>query len=539
MAPSPSTAAPHPLLPALVLCLAATLPLAAQPTPTPPPTDTPLTDREIVDHVLSRLAFGPRPGEAETLLADGWQTWVRRQLTPDAVIDADWQAHLQQRYPSLSMSMADIFTTYRPPIENDPPTKRERQRRQALRTQVRDELRSSVLDRAIHSEAQFAQVICEFWRNHFNIDQNKSQVAYLANHYEQHVIRAHAFGRFEDMLLASARHPAMLIYLDNHVSQKPLGKYEQRMVERYEGRARKPESVIALQRYRGLNENYARELMELHTLGVDSGYTQHDVTELARVLTGWTARWTDDGEYGFHFNPDVHDTDPKRLLGHSIARNGGLEEGEQIIRGLARDRRTATFIASKLCAYLVHDDPDPRLVRRIAKVFDRTGGNLPDVYEAIIFSDQFTSRRSYRAKFKTPFEFVTSTLRATGARIRDLRPTLSALDRMGQSVYRMPDPTGYDDRAERWLDPGVLAYRWHFALQIGRGQIKGITLPARYTTDLAGQPADRLKTILVQALLPGGLDPRTDTILSTRIRARPEPAHALGLLLGTPSFQQQ
>jgi uncharacterized protein (DUF1800 family) len=498
----------------------------------------PLTQRQMIDHVISRLTFGPTPGLAEQVAAEGWEAWARRQLQPHTIDESEYESRLARRYPSLTMSMTDIFHTYRPPYENNPPTLEERRQRNRLRAKCRRELRESVLDRAVHSKAQFREVIVEFWRNHLNVDQQKDDVGYLANHYEQHVIRAHAFGRYEDMLLASARHPAMLIYLDNIVSQKPLGKYDQKLLERYEGRDRKPRSVEALQRYSGLNENYARELMELHTLGVDNGYTQRDVTELSRVLTGWTARWNDDGEYGFHFRAEVHDNDDKRLLG-TLLRRGGQEQGVKVIQGLARDRRTARFLASKLCAYLVNDQPPDDLVEEIAAVYLRTGGHLPSVYEAIIFSDDFASRANYRTKFRTPFEFVAAALRATDSEISGYGPTLNALHAMGQPIYQQEDPTGYDDRAEDWLDPGVLVYRWRYALQLGRDSVKGVSLPSGFMQRFANQPPKQLKNALVQTLIPAGVDERTDRVLLEEIQRNQRFGHALGLVLGSPAFQQQ
>ncbi len=498
-----------------------------------------LGEREMVEHLLLRMTFGARPGLADAVLAEGWENWARRQLRPDSIDDATVSSQVGERYPSLGMSMTEIWRVYRPPYENDPPTMEDQQKRNQLAAKIRKELRESVIHRAVHSEAQFREVIAEFWRNHLNIDQQKDDVGYLANHYEEHVIRAHAFGKFEDMLLASARHPAMLIYLDNIVSQKPLDKHEQRLIERFEGRARKPRSVRALERYSGLNENYSRELMELHTLGVDNGYTQQDVTELARVLTGWSARWNADGEYGFYFRKDVHDTDAKRVVNLSVRRGGGEEEGIEVIRALARDRKTAQFIAHKLCVYLVNDNPDPALVRSVANVFHRTRGDLPQVYEAIIFSPQFRSRENFRAKFKTPFEFAVSALRATDATVEGYDHTLRAIAQMGQPVYQMEDPTGYDDRAERWLDPGVLVYRWRFALELARGSVKGVSLPSDFMQRFANLPPAGLKDALIRELLPAGVDEQSDRILAEEIRRNTNFGFALGLVLGSPTFQQQ
>ena len=267
----------------------------------------PLTERERATHALNRMAFGPRPGQVDHLLEIGVENWMRQQLDPTAIDDVYVDEYLAKNASSLKMTSGEIFRQYRPrytPYNNDLPTRAElalRQREQAERNRLEDQtekqLRDAVHHRAIYSQRQFQEVIVAFWREHFSIDQQKDEVGLLANNWEEQVIRRFAFGKFEHLLLASSRHPAMLVYLDNIVSQKPLTEREQALVDRFEDRKNVPRSVRALQRQRGLNENYARELMELHTLGVDREYSQRDVTELARVLTGWTARW--DGKFRY------------------------------------------------------------------------------------------------------------------------------------------------------------------------------------------------------------------------------------------------
>jgi len=278
-----------------------------------------LTERERATHALNRMAFGPRPGQVDRVMEMGVENWMRMQLDPASIDDVYVDEFIAERAKTLSMTNGDLFRTYRPPYTpyaEKKPTRAERelrrkeqQKRNRMEAQVEKELRDSVHHRAVYSQRQFQEVIVAFWREHFSIDQQKGEVGLLANNWEEQVIRRFAFGKFENLLLASARHPAMLVYLDNIVSQKPLTEREQALVDRFEDRKNIPRSVRALQRQRGLNENYARELMELHTLGVDREYTQRDVTELARVFTGWTARWTGKGErytqngdYTFYFN---------------------------------------------------------------------------------------------------------------------------------------------------------------------------------------------------------------------------------------------
>ncbi len=518
--------------------------------PLSPPTwaePAPLSDREKAAHALSRLGFGAQPGEVEAVMAEGVDAWIARQLDPASIDDSQVDAQVLQRFPSMGMTMTEVFATYRPPYPRDRrETPEESRRRNELRNQVRRELQSAVLHRALYSQRRFEEVILEFWRNHFSVDQSKDDVGFLANHYEQ-TLRRHAFGDFDDLLLATARHPAMLIFLDNAVSQKPLTEREQRLVERYEGRENRPRSFEALARHRGLNENYARELMELHTLGVDNGYTQRDVTELSRVLTGWSVGWTgagedeygnrQHGEYGFVFRADVHDDRAKRVLGATLRGGAGEAEGVAVIRRLARDRRTAEFISWKLCRYLVHDDPPQTLVKRVARVFRTSRGDLPKVYAAIVTSPEFFDRANVGVKFKTPFEYVVSALRATDAQVEDDQAVLWSLRRMGQPVYQCFDPTGYYDQAEAWLDPGVLVYRWQFALALAGGRLEGVKLPEAWITSLP--VGDDLADELVRQLVAAPVDPAATALLEEQIGQAFNRRVAVGVVLGSPMFQQQ
>lgn len=508
-----------------------------------------LTERERATHALNRMAFGPRPGQVEMVMKIGVENWMRDQLNPEAIDNFYAEEYVTEKCPSVLMTGSEIFRKYRTkytPYENKPPTKAEREKRRKEqqernrnRAEVRSQLRNSVYHRAIYSDRQFEEVIVAFWREHLSIDQNKDDVGFLANCWEQDVIRRFAFGKFEHMLLASSRHPAMLIYLDNIVSQKPLTEREQQMVERYEDRENVPRSVRALSRQRGLNENYARELMELHSLGVDREYTQRDVTELARVFTGWTARWSgggeDNGEYGFYFNEKVHDTNNKIVLGSRL-KGGGEEQGITVIRALANHKYTADFISRKLCRYLLRDEPNEALVKEVAKVFRKTDGDLKKVYEAILFSDDFFYRQNHKMKFKTPFEFVVSSVRATGAEVEDYRQIDRALTLMGQATYQCPDPTGWYDTKEAWLDPGVLVYRWTFALDLAGNRLSGVRVPDAL---LANLPAKELKDKLAKQILPAGLNSRTSRIIDEELGKSPSAQEMLATMLGSPDFQQQ
>jgi uncharacterized protein (DUF1800 family) len=508
-----------------------------------------LTERERATHVLNRMAFGPRPGQVDRVMEMGVENWMRQQLDPESIDNFYAEEYITKSCPSVLMSGSEIFREYRTaytPYQNNPPTKAEREKRQKEqrernqnRTKVRSELRNSVYHRGIYSERQFEEVIVAFWREHLSIDQNKDDVGFLANAWEQDVIRRFAFGKFEHMLLASARHPAMLIYLDNIVSQKPLTEREQKMVDRYENRDNVPRSVRALSRQRGLNENYARELMELHSLGVDREYTQRDVTELARVFTGWTARWSgggeNNGDYGFYFNENVHDPHNKVVLGSRL-KGGGEKQGITVIRALAKHKYTADFISRKLSRYLLRDEPSEALVKEVTKVYRKTDGDLKKVYEAILFSDDFFYRQNHKTKFKTPFEYVVSAVRATGAEVDNYGQIDRALELMGQATYQCPDPTGWYDTKEAWLDPGVLVYRWTFALDLAGNRLSGVRVPDAL---LANLPAKELKDKLTKQILPAGLNDRTSRIIDEELGRNPSAQEMLATMLGSPDFQQQ
>ncbi len=456
-----------------------------------PAAEAKLTAMETASHVLNRLAFGPRPGQVTALAKDNWQKWVEEQLRPEAIDDSTVEKHVVGRCPSMSLTLAQLQRL------EQAKTKR------AATKILSDELREAVLLRAVYGKRQLQEVIVEFWRNHFNVDVNK--VPRQAPHYEEHVLRRHTFGKFEDLLLAVAKHPAMLVYLDNYVSTK-----------------------------RGLNENYARELMELHTLGVDNGYTQPDVIALARTLTGWTCGWQG-AEYRFFFNAANHDTTPVTVVGLKLGGDGGIADGEKALRHLANHPGTARFIATKLCRYLVHDSPDPKLIDRTVGVYLKTGGDLRAVYRSILFDPEFVDRNNYRAKFKTPFEYVVSVLRATRARVDNPQQLFRELRLMGQPIYECEDPIGYSDQREAWLDPGIMVYRWNFAIALVTGKIKGVEVGQKFVEDIVKTPLASRPRRILELALPGASDPKVLALSSRTTDTR----SMLAWALGSPSFQQQ
>ncbi len=331
---------------------------------------------------------------------------------------------------------------------------------------VMSELQQAKLLRALYSERQLQEVMTDFWFNHFNIYLHKDADQYLVTAYERDVIRPHALGKFKDLLLATAQSPAMLFYLDNWLSMGP--KSLAAVAAANKG---KPGQASA-----GLNENYGRELMELHTLSVNGGYTQHDVTELARVLTGWTIQSIEQGA-AFQFDPRKHDPGDKIVLGQTIPENG-VNEGMQVLDMLAHHPNTAKFIARKLAMRFVADDPPPALVNRLAQKFLSTDGDIREVLRTLFKSPEFWSPKAYRAKVKTPFEFVVSSLRATGTDVNSSGPLLGILNKMGMPLYEDVPPTGYSMTESTWMNSEALIDRMNYALALSNGQVGGTNFDA-------------------------------------------------------------
>jgi len=389
---------------------------------------------------------------------------------------------------------------------------------------VFDQLQAQKLLRAVYSERQLQEVLTDFWFNHFNVDARKIDDRPVLAEYERGVIRPRVLGRFRDLLGATAKSPAMLFYLDNWLSAAtPPAPARPRPGARTTPPPTRPSPPAG----RGLNENYARELMELHTLGVDGGYTQRDVVEVARCFTGWTMRNPRDGG-GFEFNDKMHDHGQKRVLGHKIKPGRGIEDGEEVLDLLARQPATARFIVTKLVRRFVADDPPSALVDRVAKTFVRTDGDLREVVRAILTSPEFFAQAAYRAKVKNPFEFVVSALRATNASITNARGFVATIAAMGEPLYQYQAPTGYGDRATVWVNTGTLIARLNFALGLTANGLNAAKV------DLAPASADMME--FATAILDDDLSPATRAaVQSTRA---PVTVRA-GLLLGSPEFQRR
>jgi uncharacterized protein (DUF1800 family) len=353
---------------------------------------------------------------------------------------------------------------------------------QQAANRVMIELADQKVLRAVYSERQLQEVLTDFWFNHFNVDARKGPDRFMLTTYERDAIRPHVLGNFRDLLGATAKSPAMLFYLDNWMSADPNGPHPDPTRMRPQPRFRpgffpppqrpqQPRPQQGKNAPKGLNENYGRELMELHTLGVDGGYTQKDVTEVARAFTGWTIdRPRQGGE--FVFNPRRHDEGQKVVLGHTIKASGGISDGEQVLDILAKHPSTARFIATKLVRRFVSDTPPSALVDRAAARFRETNGNLREVMRTILTSPEFFAPDAYRAKVKTPFEFVVSALRATGAEISDAQPIVRTLQQLGMPLYQCQPPTGYKDTADAWVNTGALVSRMNFAVSLSSNRLQ-------------------------------------------------------------------
>jgi uncharacterized protein (DUF1800 family) len=530
-----------------------TQPPPSKPAAAPRQDVAPLTEEQRLQHFLSRFTLGGTPELMAEVRAAGISNWLGQQLEGGSRLGSQLARRLA-KLGSLGLTSGEILQRYNPTIVPSVSPEKRRELQRARNTPAR-ELRDSVLLSGVYSQGQVREVAADFFRNHFCVAVDKGSVKFYATEYEREVIRARVFGSFRDMLGASAKHPAMLEFLDNALSRRPPSKAELKAIEmRIRQKTRSKQqgleaSSIAAQR--GLNENYARELLELHTLGVDNYYKQADVENVARVLTGWTIKTSGPARGTFVFEPKMHSGKDKRVLRTVIKGDNKdpQQEGERLLDLLAKHEGTADYLAWKLCRFLVHDEPDSGLVHRIAKVFRRSKGDLPTVYGAIVADEEFFAPRNYRAKFKRPFEFVVSALRATRAEIEDCGWLHKALAAMNESLYLCKDPTGYYDQAEAWLDPGAFAIRWKFARDLVTGKIKGVRVPASIYSDLGELPPERWKPALIERILPGGLGARSAAALDSLSRAEFERAGGprletlaptmIGVLLGSPEFQRQ
>jgi uncharacterized protein (DUF1800 family) len=461
----------------------------------------PLTPDQAAAHVLNRIAYGPKPGDIDRVAQMGLQRYIDAQLEAAAPLPPA----LTERLAGLDAAQqpaGEVLRRYlavRGMAKNE--SEEDKARRRDVVTAITLQTAEARIARAVDSPNQLQEVMVDFWFNHFNVFAGKGVDRALIASYERDAIRPYAMGNFRDLLGATAHHPAMLYYLDNWVSTAdgyvPRGK---------KGAGQKAKSS-------GLNENYARELMELHTMGVDSGYTQKDVTELARMLTGWTydQRELAARNRGFAFDPARHDRDDKLWLGRRV-KAGGQEEGEYALDVLAMLPATAHHLSFQLAQYFVQDQPPPALVERMAKSYLDSKGDIRTVLRTMLTSAEFMAPEAVGAKFKTPYQYVISAARASAAPVADIKQTMGVLNRLGMPLYGCQTPDGYKNTQEAWLNPDALSRR------IG------------YATTLAPS----LDAQALQATLGGAISTKTQVAIA----GSPEPLRA-AMLLGSPDFMQR
>ncbi|MDX2127802.1 MAG: DUF1800 domain-containing protein [Chloroherpetonaceae bacterium] len=548
-----------------------------------------ITEREAAAHLLSRFTFGVRKNEVDEVLKIGLDQWFEAQMNPksepkglDSVLSEMKSLSLEVdeiavQYVQLGKLLREAYKKGILKEEDVAQIDRKKLREKLipfakengykLETELLEELSAQKLFRAVYSNNQLHEVLTDFWFNHFNVSYTKGQARGYVYHYEREAIRPFVLKDFQSMLFATAKHPAMLLYLDNAQSLAPdcaetLMMYKVNEIRRNprmkaflpqieaglenqrrfqeELEAKLPEIVKNNRPRRGINENYARELMELHTLGVDGGYSQKDVVEVARALTGWTlyplgkraeqierriergknVGFVRDGN--FLFRSDTHDAGEKVILGKKFEKGGGLEEGEAVLTMLAHHPSTAKHIAKKLAIRFISDNPSEETILALSKSFEKNNGNLKELTRAILLTDEFWAEAKKKSKIKSPFEYAVSAIRGSGAELKNPIPTLRWIAQMGQQIYAYSAPTGFPDRAEAWVNSGSLINRMNFATNLTRAKIRGVSLD--YETFTEGKEPESLEAALRQyaeVLLPSRKTEETIKLLIP-ILSRPD-----------------
>jgi uncharacterized protein (DUF1800 family) len=566
---------------------------------------TELTADQATLHALNRLGYGPRPGDVERIRHMGLEKWVDQQLHPEGIDDAALDQRLEQ-YSTLNLSSTKLLDEFPPPgqavkregdTKDEYKDKMEQKRQNALAqmlptgndnfdrandqlakiqgpNRIVAELSMAKVDRVVYSQRQLEAVMEDFWFNHFNVFANKGADKWFVTAYVRDTIRPRTIGKFQGLLLATAKSPAMLFYLDNWMSADPVAF--KRMQAEMQARRQHYQGIFVgshppppgsfpgkspvpggngapakKKEDRGLNENYGREVLELHTVSVDAGYTQQDVIAMAETLTGWTVHEPrKDPE--FFFDDRIHAQGKKVVMGHTF-NYGGEKDGEEALKFLANHPSTARFISTELARHFVSDNPPESLINRMTKNYEATGGDIRSLLKTMIYSPEFWSKDAYRAKVKTPFELVASTARALGADVPVSLPLAQWVGRMGEPLFLCQPPTGYSDKSETWVNTGALLNRLNFALTFAGGKMAGTSVDLR---TLLGQPSSSDPNIAleqcIEIFLAGDIADSTRKTLESRLsgpqilQARlDDPVNQVnegliaGLVLGAPEFQRR
>lgn len=505
-------------------------------------------DQQIIQ-AINRLTFGPRPGDALKVRAIGLDKWIDQQLHPEKIDDSAIDRFVAG-YPAINRDQDDLLAQYTQQQRERREVKRERadstmtaadsmalrkqiQQRVNLTRQVVTQLQSSRVARAVASERQLQEVMTDFWENHFNIYAQKGgPEPYYLRDFDQNVVRPRALGKFRDLLEAVAQSPAMLFYLDNARSMADSTRptlnaggmrggvrpMRRGALGTMRGAIRTAEQMQRQQQQQqrprqGLNENYGRELLELHTLGVDGGYTQQDVINVARAFTGWTIKPPAQGG-GFIFRPQVHDAGEKIVLGHKLAAGRGMEDAEDVLDILAKSPATARYISFKLARRFVSDSPSKALVDHASQVYLRTDGDIREVLRAIITSPEFFSQQAFRSKVKSPFEVVVSAMRALNAAPDSTPQSAQVIAFLGQPIFGHQAPNGWPETGESWMNTGAILNRINFGMAVAAGRLPGVDIRSVAALDtIRSAPRDRQVDAVVATILNGMASPDTRAVL--------------------------
>src|SRR5881275_2553245 len=523
-----------------------------------------LTPRDSAVHTLNRLAYGPRPGEIERVARAGVLRWSDAQLTPDK-IDDKHLARREREFDVLKYDRGDLARLYAE-------VQRARQERKRMGDTAADkpddspvavkgrrfaaQVQQLAVVRAALSQRQLYEVMVDFWTNHFNIYFAKGADRFLTPDYIEHTIRPRAMGKFEDLLIATAKSPAMLFYLDNWESVAPgsappaaLRVRARPLVGRRPGLfgpVRDParqdsQRQRAVERMpKGINENYARELLELHTLGVDGGYTQQDVINVARIFTGWSIRRPQQGG-DFEFHDWAHDYGEKVVMGVTFPAGHGRDEGVRLLKLLANHPATMHHVSRQLCQRFVNDDPPDGCVDDAVAAWKRSDGDIREVLRAIFHGPDFWAPENVRAKVKSPFEFVASAARAVGAEPVTSPRLAQVVARLGEPLYLHVAPDGYPEREAAWVNSGALLDRMNAAVALAAGKLQGVTVVL--DSLVATGDADQLIDAVNEKILGGTMSENTKQVLRRQLADISDPtqarALAVGLAIGGPEFQRQ
>ena len=511
----------------------------------------PLTPRDSALHALNRLAYGPRPGEVDRVARMGVMQWIDQQLDPGHLSDDSLEA-MERQFQILRQSPSDLAALFadaqrrrQERLKKDPTAADQPGDQPPQLRRLAGEFPELAVVRAAYSERQLNEIMVDFWTNHFNVFAGKGIDRYLLPDYIEHVVRPRALGNFADLLIATAESPAMLFYLDNWESVAPGAVPPQ--LARAEMRARfgmgNPMRLdsMAQRLPKGINENYGRELMELHTLGVDGGYTQEDVIAAARILTGWSiARPRQDPR--FVFNDWAHDYGAKTMMGVSFPAGHGMDEGVRLLKMLAMHPATMHHVSWELCQRFVADDPPDGCVDDAVTAWRRSNGDIRAVLTAIFHGPDFWAGSNLQGKIKTPLEFVASALRASGA-VPDTTERLGQIvARLGEPLYQHVAPDGYPETQEDWVNSGALLDRMNVAVGLAAGKLPGARVNLdRVVPTLTDHGA--LVDEIDRQLTGGSLSAHTRQVILDQIKnvadANAARTFAVGLALGGPDFQRQ